>query len=54
MDSQISESLIPAVNTIPIGLPVLFVVGGWMYGVGAKVGGWDEVDMVQGIAEEIG
>jgi len=33
---------------------VLFVIGGWMYGVGRKEEVGEEDDEVQGIAEEIG
>lgn len=41
----------PAGIAIPIGLPVLFVVGGWMYWEGLKDKARD--DVVQGIAGEI-
>ena len=40
-----------AVTAIPIGLSVLFVIGGWMYREGRR-GGWDEDQDVQGIDEE--
>jgi len=39
---------------IPIGLPVLFVIGGWMYSEGRKEEAWDEEEEVQGVAEETG
>ena len=41
---------IVAFNTIPIGLAVLFVMGGWMYMEGRKEEVGDEVQEVQGIA----
>ena len=37
-----------AVQAIPIGLPVLIVIGGWMYMEGRKVEAGDEEDEVEG------
>ena len=42
----------PAGIAIPIGLPVLFVIGSWIYWEGVQGKTMD--DMVQGVAEEIG
>jgi hypothetical protein len=42
----------PAGTAIPVGLPVLFVIGGWMYMEGRKEEAGDEVDEVQGMVEE--
>jgi hypothetical protein len=42
----------PAGIAIPIGLPVLFVIGGWIYSEGCKEEAGDDEDEVQGIAEE--
>jgi len=44
----------PAGTAIPIGLPVLFVIGGWMYMEGRKEEVGDEVQEVQGIDEKTG
>ena len=41
-----------AVHVIPIGLPVLFVTGGWMYREGRKVEAGDEEEEDQWISEE--
>lgn len=41
----------PAGTAIPIGLPVLFVIGGWMYMEGRKEEAGDGVQDVQGIDE---
>jgi hypothetical protein len=45
-------NLSPAGTAIPIGLPVLFVIGGWMYMEGRKEEAGDEEGEVQGISEE--
>jgi hypothetical protein len=44
----------PAGTAIPIGLPVLFVIGGWMYVAAQNEETVDEEDGVQVIAEESG
>ena len=41
----------PAGTAIPIGLPVLFVIGGWMYMEGQKEEAGDEEEEVQEIGE---
>lgn len=42
----------PAGIVIPIGLPVLFVIGGWMYWEGVKDKVRDQEEEVQGVGEE--
>ena len=44
----------PAGIAIPVGLPVLFVIRGWMYMEGHKGEAGDEEDEVQRINEETG
>jgi hypothetical protein len=44
----------PAGTAIPIGLPVLFLIGGWMYMEGQKEEVVEEEEEVQGIDEESG
>jgi hypothetical protein len=39
---------------IPIEIPLMFVIGGWMYGVGRKGESGDKEEGVEGIDEEIG
>jgi hypothetical protein len=41
----------PAGIAIPIGLPVLFVIGGWMYMEGQKEEAGDEKEEVQGVED---
>ena len=43
-----------AVHSIPPGLPVLFVIGGWMYMEGQKEEAGAEGNEVQGIEGEMG
>jgi len=44
----------PVGIAIPIGIPLMFVIGGWMYMEGRKEEAGDEEKEVQGIAEESG
>jgi hypothetical protein len=44
----------PAGTAIPIGLPVMFVIGGWMYLEGRKEEDGDEEEEMQGINEGSG
>jgi hypothetical protein len=44
--------MIPPLHAIIIGLPFLFVIGGWMYMEGRKKEAGDEKEEVQGIAED--